>query len=206
MLPRTPYSDTVQGSLSWAWMFSDLRNILHSAKGTWRHGFWPSADIGRAERPRESRKRSSWLFISSTCERAQTPRTHAASSARGVMFGFILDRMTCIGSSSAALPPQSTGRVLKHVTAPCNQLHTVIMLIRSGQIDKDKVRGAAQGLRNHQTHSARHDRFCKSLQVSQSSFYTLHWSAPFRLEIHRFYRMCVYIYFKNNKWTCLLIT
>lgn len=37
MLPRTPYSGTVQGSLL-VWPFSDLWNILQSADGTLRHG------------------------------------------------------------------------------------------------------------------------------------------------------------------------
>lgn len=93
MLPRTPYSDTVQGSLSWAWMFSDLRNILQSAEGTWRRGWWLPAGRGRPESPRELRKSRSWLFISSTCERAHTARTRAAnSSSRGLVFGLMFDR------------------------------------------------------------------------------------------------------------------
>lgn len=86
MLPRTPYSATVQGSLSWAWMFSDLRNILQSAEGTRRLDWLLPAGRGRPESPRELRKSRSWLFISSTCESAHTPRKDAANSTSGVIF------------------------------------------------------------------------------------------------------------------------
>lgn len=96
MFPRTPYSDTVQGSLSWAWMLSDLRNIFQSAEGTRRRGWWLPAGRGGPESPRERRKSRSWLFISSTCEGAHTQSKHAASSTRGVrvdlMFGCALLR------------------------------------------------------------------------------------------------------------------
>lgn len=110
MLPRTPYSDTVQGSLSWAWMLSDLRNILQSAEGTRRRCWLLPAGRGRPESPRELRKSRSWLFISSTCERAHTPRRDAAKSTRGVICGLILrldSAQFC--SSPLTLLPESAG-------------------------------------------------------------------------------------------------
>lgn len=91
MLPRTPYSGTVQGSLR-VWPFSDLWNILQSADGTLRHCWLSRKARGRAESPRERRKSRSWVLISSTCERPL-----ASKQAANATTSLIVCIMFCAG-------------------------------------------------------------------------------------------------------------
>lgn len=105
MLPRTPYSDTVQGSPSRDWVFSELRNILQSADGTWRRAWWPPAGRGRSESPRELRRRRSRVSVSSTRERASTPANQAANRTTAVMFDLRRTNGLC---SSTGGPPTSS--------------------------------------------------------------------------------------------------
>lgn len=88
MLPRTPYSGTVHGSLR-VWPFSDLWNILQSADGTLRHGWLLRKARGREESPKDRRKSRSWFLISSTCERPLTSKQAASATTSlrvGIMF------------------------------------------------------------------------------------------------------------------------
>lgn len=95
MLPRTPYSGTVQGSLR-VWPFSDLWNILQSADGTLRHCWLPRKARGRAESPKERSKSRSWVLISSTCERPLASK-HAANATTSVI--------VCIMFCAGFFPP-----------------------------------------------------------------------------------------------------
>lgn len=68
MFPRTPYSDTMHGSLSRV-SFSRVPvrlNILHNTEGTRRC----SDGFGRAERPNEFKNKRSWVFKSSPFPKA----------------------------------------------------------------------------------------------------------------------------------------